>query len=236
MIHAAPRIGAALGSWLMGNVTDATRLAEDARSFAAQRQIPQAQTVTAATAAIIAQLDGDPQRVAELAAEIIHSAAEARTRQWHQWGQLLGWWAGIGSVEPEPPRTMLRPYFLTLLADQLHVEPDRALDLLDEALETARFTSELFCEAEILRVRAAVHGRLHQRDEARTSLLEAVAVARAQGARMLELRALTDLVVLDDQPSIRLELKSCLESIDSTTPTRCTHRAAQVLDGPMVSP
>ena len=78
--------------------------------------------------------------------------------------------------------------------------------LLGEALETSRTTGERFCEAEILRVRA---GRLHhagRTDSAVDDLREAVELARVQGAKMLELRALTDWARLEGSPdSVRAE-------------------------------
>ena len=79
----------------------------------------------------------------------------------------------------------------------------RAGALLDDAHRTAPTTGEQFCEAEILRMRAGIMRRNRQVELAGRDYEEAVAVARHQGARMLELRALTDWLRLPGAPGSR---------------------------------
>jgi class 3 adenylate cyclase/tetratricopeptide (TPR) repeat protein len=230
MLLAAPRMATGLGCWLAGRVADARRIVDNAHRFVIERSVPQAQAVTAATSAIIAQLDGDRQLTARLAREAVSVSDEVTTRQWRQWGLALRWWAGEGEAEPELPRTFLRPYFLMLLADRDGVEPERALSLLTDALFEVRSTTERFCEAEILRLRGRVLTQLGQHDLAEASLAEALASARGQHSRMLELRALTDRTRLHPDERFRKELASCVAALEPEGVTKSLAEARQVLD------
>lgn len=74
-------------------------------------------------------------------------------------------------------------------------EVDEALVLLATALETAEATGERWFEAELYRLKGTwlmTHRRGDQ-EEAEAYLLRAMSVARGQNAKMLELRAATNL-------------------------------------------
>jgi class 3 adenylate cyclase len=232
IVMASSRIATALGCWLTGRVDDAHRMREDTRRFAAGRSVPQAQAVTAATGAIIAQLDGDRDLVASLIAESVQMGDEV-TRQWQQWSAVLQWWAGRSSVEPEIPGPLLRPYFLMLLVDNEDVPASRSLPLLEEALLTARATGEQFCEPEILRVRASVLQRVGDHEGAVAALEEATQVAVAQGASMLELRARTDRAQLPGADSqARADLKTCVSALAHQDQSRSVQRALAAVRAP----
>jgi hypothetical protein len=231
MALAAPRVATALACWLTGNTTEAWRIADDVLRCTTERQVPQAQAVAAVTAAIMAQLDGEREVVIKLAGEAVHVADEVSTRQWGQWARSLQWWAGEGVEEPELPGPLLRPYFEMLLADDLLAGVERARGLLDDALDTARSTGEQFCEAEILRLRAGVLRRGRQSEEAGRGYEEAVRVARRQGARMLELRALTDWSGLPDAPGhVRVDLEASVAEAAEGGPSRSLNEARRVLE------
>jgi hypothetical protein len=233
MALAAPRVATALACWLTGNTTEAWRIADDVLRCTTERKVPQAQAVAAVTAAIMAQLDGEREVVNKLAGETLHVADEVSTRQWRQWARSLQWWAGEGIEEPELPGPLLRPYFEMLLADDQLASVERARALLDDALETARATGEQFCEPEILRLRAGVLRRAHQVKVAARDYEEAVSVARQQGARMLELRALTDWMGLPGAPdSVRADLAACVAESAAGGPSRSLDEARQALGSP----
>jgi tetratricopeptide (TPR) repeat protein len=233
MMMASVRIGASLGCWLTGRVADAGRIGEDARRFAQERSVPQAQAVTAATAAIVAQLDGDRDAAWQLAGEAAQLGGDVATRQWQQWAASLCWWSGAGELEPEVPGPLLRPYFLMLLADDDRVTAERAHRLLDEALATARDTGERFCEAEILRVRGMLLARTGRLGEAMAALDEAIDVARQQGAQMLELRALTGRARLPHpNGTVLAELQGCVDRLTSGGDSRSLREAVSVLESP----
>jgi class 3 adenylate cyclase/predicted ATPase len=91
-------------------------------------------------------------------------------------------------------------YFLMLLADAWLClgKPDEAQVALDEALTRAEATGERFCMAELyrLRARACLAQDAGAGEAAEAALEAALADARARSARMLELRAATDLARL----------------------------------------
>ncbi len=196
----APRVATALACWLTGEVRLARQVAQDALVLARVRAVPQAMAVVAVTFAVMAQLDGDRATVVRLCRAACDLSDEVSTRQWRQWARSLLWWAGEGDEEPEVPGPLLRPYFLMVLADDRRVDFDRAMALLADAMATMEASGERFCESALLRVRAALWARRGQHAAAAQDYAAAVAVAHAQGARMLELRALTEWAELDDSP------------------------------------
>ena len=230
MALAAPRVATALACWLRGHATEAWLIADDVLRNTTERQVPQAQAVAAVTSAIMAQLDGERETVVKLAGEAVHVADEVSTRQWRQWARSLQWWAGEGIEEPELPGPLLQPYFQMLLADDPRMETGRALTLLAEALELCRATGERFCEAEILRVRAGRQNGIGRSGRAQDDYDEAVAIARQQGARMLELRALTDWGRLEGAPDrVRAELALCIPDVAAGGPSRSLDEARKVI-------
>jgi tetratricopeptide (TPR) repeat protein len=216
MAIAAPRVASALACWLCGRAEDAWRIADDVLRSTTERRVPQAEAVAAVTAALMAQMDGEREAVVKLAGEALNVADEVTTRQWRQWARSLQWWAGEGIDEPELPGPLLRPYFLLLLADDPRVEPARALDLLAEALQLCRTTGERFCEAEILRQRGQAFAALGDESQAEDAYRAAVELARAQGARMLELRALTSWAQRPGSgEAARSALRACADAVAS---------------------
>jgi class 3 adenylate cyclase len=231
MALAAPRVATALACWLTGKTTEAWRIAHDVLRCTTERDVPQARAVAAVTAAIMAQLDGDRGTVNELAGNAVRAADEVTTRQWQQWARSLQWWAGEGPHEPELPGPLLRPYFEMLLADDVLASAERARALLNDALRTARTTGEQFCESEILRVRAGVMRRDRQVELAGRDYEEAVTVARHQGARMLELRALTDWWRLPGAPNhVHADLEVCVAATAEGGPSRSLDEARRAME------
>jgi class 3 adenylate cyclase len=230
IVASSTRILAALGYWLTGRVTEANWVRRDTLQFATDRAVPQAEAVTAATAAIMAQFDGDRELVIELTSATTDLPDDVANRQWRQWGAALRWWAGVDMEEPEVPGPLLRPYFLMLLANHETMPPGRALGMLGEALDTVRRTGEEFCLPEILRVRAEVMARAGDIPAARANLETAVTSARDFGMRMLLLRSLTDLVRLPDTaPEHRAELAALVEELSDQDATLSMARAREAL-------
>ena len=118
-----------------------------------------------------------------------------------------------------------------LLADDPLAGVERAVALLDDALDTARASGEQFCEAEILRLRAGVARRGRRVEQAGRDYQEAVGVARSQGARMLELRALTDWLGLPGAPDhVRVDLEACVARTAEGGPSRSLTEARRALE------
>jgi class 3 adenylate cyclase len=233
LVMAAPRVAGALAAWLSGRTTEAWQIANDVLHFTTERDVPQAIALSHVTAAIMAQLDGEREVVVKLASEAWHVSDEVSTRQWRQWSRSLLWWAGEGLEEPELPVSHLRPYFLMLLADDPRVDEARALSLLAEALGTARSSGEGFCEAEIFRIRGGIHREAGRDEAAAHDYADAVALARSRGARMFELKALTDWARLPDPPDhVREELRVCSTSVAADGPSKRLDDALSLLERP----
>jgi class 3 adenylate cyclase len=231
IVLTSTRIVTALGCWLNGRIDDGHRLRDDTLQFAADRAVPQAQAVGAATAAIMAQLDGDRELVLRLTDETVRASDEVSTRQWRQWATVQRWWAGASGEEPEIPGPLLRPYFLTLVADRHGMDIDRGLTLVDEAWETARRTGEEFCVPEIWRVRGALARRRGALDDAGDSFQSAAESARAMHAPVLELRALTEWADLPGAPpEVRAGLAALVEQLASGGTIVSLGRARAVLE------
>jgi hypothetical protein len=231
IVTASSRMAAALGCWLSGDSTTAARLAENTVAFAEERRLPPAHAVSAATAAIIAQLAGDRSEVLRLAGLVQESPDEVATLQWRRWSAVLLWWAGRGVDRPELPGPMLRPYFLMLAADRDGDRPQHAIELLDEADATVRSTGEAFCHAEILRLRARYRHQVGRPEGAGVDLTEAAHIARSQGAKSLELRALTDRVSLLGDPDDRDRLGELVRLLGHDGSSLDLEQAVRVLGG-----
>jgi len=83
------------------------------------------------------------------------------------------------------------PYYLSMLAEALSARGDtaEALRLLEDALAASRASGEAWWRVEILRQRGAVLRVRDNLEGAEECLREAIALARTQEARSLELRA-----------------------------------------------
>jgi hypothetical protein len=104
------------------------------------------------------------------------------------------------------------------------------MSLLAEALGTARRSGEGFCEAEILRVRAGIHRDAGRHEDAALDYADAVALARAGGGRMLELKALTGWARLPGVPEdVREELRACSAVVEAGGSSKSFDDACEVL-------
>jgi predicted ATPase len=139
-----------------------------------------------------------------LAGQVCHDDGVRQVRQG------LADWQAAGAVSH-------RPFHLALLAEMLggQGQTGEALAALDEALALAAATGERFWEAELHRLRGE---RLLQRagadlpavTEAENSLRQSLDVARRQGAKSLELRAVTSLSRLQALQGRQAEARQAL--------------------------
>lgn len=85
---------------------------------------------------------------------------------------------------------------------------DKAADTIQSAIAVCQDTSQGWCEAELWRVRGQIasHDRETGRDESLRCLERAVSLARTQGARLWELRAVVSLGRLQSDPAQALDL------------------------------
>lgn len=198
----------AVALWLLGEPREAVARSRDAVRLAREGSQPSTLALALHFAAVLHQLRGDPAAVREAAAEVLAVAVEHRFAFWQAGATvLLGWVAaasgdpgglslldqGIDAWQATGSRTY-RAYYLTLLADARARcgKTDDAIAALDDADRAAATTGERLAEAEGHRLRGELlTGRAD--GAAEECLRKALATARGQHARALELRAAASL-------------------------------------------
>ncbi len=186
-------------------------------------------------AAMIHQLRCEELMVEERAENTIAAAKQGGFAYWVGVGKILWGWSLAVQGQTEPGLAQLHeglqicqrtgatidhPYFLSLLADAYSRagQVTEGLDALAEALSLARKSQKFFYEAELYRLRGML---LLQADatanvaEAEASFQQALAVARDQQARSLELRAAVSLARLWQEQGKTAEARDQLAEIYS---------------------
>jgi predicted ATPase len=93
--------------------------------------------------------------------------------------------------------------------------PEVGLGVLDEAIEAAEMTKEMFFEPELHRLRGEALLLMGRADEANATLRRALAIAQQQKARWWELRAATSLARYLHQEGNSVEAYSVLQPVYS---------------------
>lgn len=217
------RSTAALASWLVGRADDARALALDGLRVARESGAPGIVCRSLWPVIAVHQLRGERARVRQYAAQLAAVAELDEHSRWRSVAALFDGWARppgpgarSGARETAHPAEHLmaggmgfgRPYHLAVAAETAALAGDheRADATIDEALSAVASTGDRWYHAELLRARAEIlvasarghpeRGVVAEIDEL---LEEAVAVARAQGASAIEVRALTGLVRRGDR-------------------------------------
>jgi class 3 adenylate cyclase/predicted ATPase len=159
---------------------------------------------------VLRQLLGDRRGTLDQAEVLVELATEQRFPFWLAGAQVLEGWALATEGRTEEGLARMRKglaaymatgarYFLPYLG-ALTVEAQRAGSVaesdLAEALSWAERTGERWFEPELHRLRGELLSHDRGTDEAETSFLHAIAVARQRGMRLWELRAATSLAKL----------------------------------------
>jgi class 3 adenylate cyclase/predicted ATPase len=228
----ACRCWAALPLWCLGYPERALERSREALTLARELSHPYSLAFALNWAAGLHQYRGEAQEAQERAEVAITIATErgfplhvARGTIW--WGWAL---TAQGQVE-EGIAQMHRgiaargatgadtspPYLLALLAEAYGAggQPDVGMSVLDEALATAQKTGERVCEAELYRLKGELRLALSSANqaEAETYFQQALATARRQEAKSLELRAAMSLSRLWQQQGKRDEARQLLAPI-----------------------
>jgi predicted ATPase len=111
----------------------------------------------------------------------------------------------------------MRPYYMALLAEQYAGGGDVAhgLALVAQALDAVDRNGDCWCAAELLRIKGELLLRRGEQTEAEDTFRRAIAVARSQEARSLELRAATSLARLWQVQNRPAEARQMLAEIYS---------------------
>ena len=133
---------------------------------------------------------------------------------------------------------LLKPTFLAHLAEALLKAGrfEEGLHAIDEGFDASEQGLERYYVAELHRLRAELMQRVGDTAGAEASYREAIGFARTQGARSLELRALTGLVRLlhgtEREQDARQALSAVYETFTEGHATRDLREAAAVLKAP----
>jgi predicted ATPase/DNA-binding winged helix-turn-helix (wHTH) protein len=205
----ACRAFGAVALWLLGYPDRALAVSREAATRAHELAQPSSQALALHFAAMVRQCRREAAGARACAELALAIAADQGMSFWKAGGAVLRGWAVAEGGNPVEGVTLLRQgldawqatgsvtyrtYFLALLAEAL-AWAGRAADglvLLDEGLALVEETSERLFEAELHRLRGELL-RPSAPAEAEASFRQAVAVARRQGAKSLELRAAVSL-------------------------------------------
>jgi predicted ATPase/DNA-binding winged helix-turn-helix (wHTH) protein/class 3 adenylate cyclase len=211
--------------WLLGYPDQALENTRAALSLAQELVHPLSLAMALCCAAVFHQLRREVGAAQERAEAAIALCTEQGFTLYLAWGTILRGWAaaeqgqateGIAQMRQgmEAWRAtgaeIMRPYFLTLLAEAYGKtgRSEEGLRALDEAIAVVNKNTERWWEAEVYRLRGELllaqagrhegkgqraKGKRQKWEEAEASLHQALEMARRQGARLLELRAVMSL-------------------------------------------
>ena len=203
---------AAFVEMALGNVDAARIRSEQGIAWSRQSTRPVDRATALALAGMLHAFMNEPAAAGRLAGEAVAVADEHGYRQWRAIGRVIVAWASAdagrtaGALEAvmqrldEYTRMGLRAVLSSLLclAAGAHVRAGRkqaAMELLVQAEAHMRDSGERWYEAELHRLRGTVV-RSREPRTAEAHFRQAIEVARAQGARLWELRATVDLATM----------------------------------------
>ncbi|RWA76455.1 adenylate/guanylate cyclase domain-containing protein [Mesorhizobium sp.] len=200
--------------WCVGNSECAVERSREAIRLAETLAHPLSLTYALCMSAAVHQGLRQPEIAEELATSTVAIATENNLLYWMSWGTILRGWAvaeqgstdaGINILNQgieayaATGAELFRGYALGLLADACGKagKPSEGLRHINQAVVSSTAVNVHFFDAELYRIKAALLLQSGSAPKAATEALErAVETARSQGAKMLELRALNELVQL----------------------------------------
>jgi len=222
----------ALTLWLLGYPDQARQRSHEALTLAQELSHPFTLVVALTLSAWLHHFLYERHAAQEQSEAAIRLATEQGFAHWVAWGTILRGAAlaeqgqraeGLAQIRQgldayrATGGEAARPYWLAQLAEacQKAGQPEEGLTLLTEALATAHKTGEGWWEAEIYRLRGELLSQhaVAQPGEAETWLQRALAVARRQEAKSLELRAAMSLARLWQQQGKHAEAYDLLAPI-----------------------
>jgi predicted ATPase len=194
--------------WVLGYPHQARQRNHEALTLAQERAHPFSVAFALSFAALVHQHRGEVQLTQERAEAAVTLSSEHGFPLWLGIGTVLRGWAlamqgrgeeGIAQMRQglmawqATGAELTRPYCLALLAEAYGTggQAEEGLSVIDEAFGVVSKTGERCCEAELYRLRGALLRDLSADDQAEVErcFRQALAVARHQHAKSLELRA-----------------------------------------------
>jgi predicted ATPase len=196
----------ALTLHLLGYPEQALQRSHEALALAQQLSHPYSQAVALLLAAGLYHFRHEERTALKQAEAAMPFATEQGFVQWLAVGSIIRGWAlamqgygmeGIAQMQQgladwrATGAELARPLYTALLAEAYKnvADPAAGLRVLDEALALVHTNGECLLEAELHRLRGELLGQQGTQDQAEESLGRALAIARHQQAKALELRA-----------------------------------------------
>jgi class 3 adenylate cyclase/predicted ATPase len=225
--------------WFLGYPDQALRSVERALSLAREQAHPFSIALALTFAAYLHHFRQEYRRVRQLATEVLRMSTEPDFLMWSGMGTIIQGWVlakegegaeAIAKIQQgmidwrAAGQELERPHFLGLLAEahEMVDQLQQGLHALAEARSEADKTGEAFWDAELYRL----HGELSIRIGAQAggagnggggspeeSFLKAIEIARRQGAKSLELRAVMSLSRLWRRQGRKDEARQMLAAI-----------------------
>jgi adenylate cyclase len=219
--------------WLLGYPEQASERSERALALARHVVHPHSLGYALSFAAVTRCLRREPELTRERAEAAIALSAEHGFPQWRAWGEIMRGWALAEQEGSEESFAQLRhgrdswraighriflPLFVGLLGDALRKSGrlEEASAALDGAFEAAKESEETWWNPELHRVRGELllaAPANEAGDAAEHCFRQAIDLARQQGAKSLELRAVTSLSRLLRSQGKRDEAQQTLAEI-----------------------
>jgi DNA-binding winged helix-turn-helix (wHTH) protein len=217
-----------------GDLAAARALSAQGLAWSRETARPVDRATALALAAMLHAVMAEPLLAAEQAAEAVAVAEEHGHRQWRANARIMAAWAAavdkpsmktlaaiveqIDAYTTLGLRAQLSP--VLCLAAEAYAAADRkreALDLLARAATHVRESGEEWYVAELYRLQGEI---AHARDPraAEAAFERALATARAQGARLWELRAATSLASLRGRQRKRAAARGVLDPVLASFP------------------
>jgi class 3 adenylate cyclase/predicted ATPase len=239
--------------WCLGNADRAVESSREAIRLGQVLAHPLSLTYALCMSAAVHQGLRQSELTEELAMNAVTIATENGFSYWIAWGTILRGWAiaDKGNVEEGIAQLneglaayratgaeLFRPYSLALLAETYGnaAKPNEGLECIDDAIANGRANNVHFLDAEFFRIKAALLSQNGSEPQHIIEELErAVRTASRQGAKMLELRARSDLAELQyrvGSPEDAQEgITTLLSNISEGAVTADVLRARKILTG-----
>jgi predicted ATPase len=218
--------------WSLGYPDQALAMSREAVTLAQELSHPFSLALTLDYAAMLHQFRREPQAVHERAMAAIALCTEQGFAYYLAWGITMQGWAQVAQGQHEEGLARMRdglatlratgaalrlPYYLALLAEACGRtgQASEGLTLLAEALAQGHKTGESWTAAELHRLKGELLLLVSDDNhtEAEGWFHQALAIARRQQAKALELRAAMSLSRLWQQQGKRAEARELLASI-----------------------
>ena len=225
-------VWAAAAASVLGNHHRSTEYAKRALELAETDSQPFSRVHCFALLCIPAIVRRDTVTAGALSERAMKICSEYEIPYWREWARIVGGWSkgkrresseglaelrrGYDRYREQGPK-FCAPLFLSLLAELCLDSGDLAdgLEAVEQALAIVEETSERWWESETHRIRAKLLAAADKRgqEEAESSYLRGLDIARAQGAHFLELRTAKSLACLWRDRGKRQEAHEMLAAV-----------------------